>query len=66
MTPPDIAALADLSKIRDHQRLYSMKIGIRIEHPPSRKCGKLRKCKEKAPPFRAGMNPTMDYTNHAR
>jgi cysteine synthase A len=24
--------------------------------------GSLRKCKEKAPPFRAGMNPTMHYT----
>ncbi|WP_147587283.1 hypothetical protein [Halorubrum lipolyticum] len=26
----------------------------------------LRKIKEKAPPFRAGMNPTVDDTNHRR
>jgi hypothetical protein len=26
----------------------------------------LRKVKEKAPPFRAGMNPTLPFTNHVR
>jgi hypothetical protein len=28
--------------------------------------GPLRKCEEKAPPFRAGMNPTVDDTIHRR
>ena len=27
---------------------------------------RLRKCEEKAPPFRAGMNPTRPFTNHRR
>ena len=34
--------------------------------PPHQERAVLRKCEEKAPPFRAGMNPTVDDTPHRR